>query len=182
MPFSLPLDAEIRVRLEEAAGADRPASQVAQRAIQRYLDAQDALRREIDSAVAEADGEGSSRRRRSARGWTPGCRRGGAAAEPDVLATVNAPRLSTRLPARPAVAAPLRRTGVSRRRSDGASARQAAERIILDNPYVGRPTHRDGVRRLTVARTPFVIVYRIADEQIEVVRIIDGRSFESCST
>ena len=56
VPFSLRLDAEIRARLEEEARRlDRPASQVAQRAILRFLDAQDALRREIDSAVAEAD-------------------------------------------------------------------------------------------------------------------------------
>jgi predicted transcriptional regulator len=55
-PFSLRLDAELRARLEaEARRLDRPASQVAQRAIVRYLDAQDALRREIDAAVAEAE-------------------------------------------------------------------------------------------------------------------------------
>ena len=56
VPFSLRLDADTRTRLEaEARRLDRPASQVAQRAIERYLDAQAALRREIDAAVAEAD-------------------------------------------------------------------------------------------------------------------------------
>jgi predicted transcriptional regulator len=55
-PFSLRLDRDVRARLEEEARRlDRPASQVAQRAIVRYLDAQEALHREIDAAVAEAD-------------------------------------------------------------------------------------------------------------------------------
>lgn len=55
-PFSLRLDAETRARLDaEARRLDRPASQVAMRAIVRYLDTQEALRREIDAAVAEAE-------------------------------------------------------------------------------------------------------------------------------
>jgi predicted transcriptional regulator len=55
-PFSLRLDAETRARLEEEARRlDRPAAQVAARAIVRWLDAQAALRAEIDAAVAEAD-------------------------------------------------------------------------------------------------------------------------------
>jgi predicted transcriptional regulator len=55
-PFSLRLDRETRARLEEEARRlDRPASQVAQRATIRYLDAQQALRDQIDAAAAEAD-------------------------------------------------------------------------------------------------------------------------------
>jgi predicted transcriptional regulator len=55
-PFSLRLDPETRARLEEEARRlDRPASQIAQRAIARYLDAQQALREQIDAAAAEAD-------------------------------------------------------------------------------------------------------------------------------
>jgi predicted transcriptional regulator len=55
-PFSLRLDPETRARLEEEARRlDRPAAQVATRAIVRWLDAQAALRVEIDAAVAEAD-------------------------------------------------------------------------------------------------------------------------------
>jgi predicted transcriptional regulator len=56
VPFSLRLDEATRARLEkEARRLDRSASQVAQRAIQCYLDAQEALRQEIDAAVEEAD-------------------------------------------------------------------------------------------------------------------------------
>ncbi|MFO1208742.1 MAG: hypothetical protein U1E40_05910 [Amaricoccus sp.] len=55
-PFSLRLDAHTRARLEEEARRlERPASQVAQHAIARYLDAQEALRQEIDAAVGEAE-------------------------------------------------------------------------------------------------------------------------------
>lgn len=56
VPFSLRLDAETRARLEEEARRlDRPAAQVAARAIARWLDAEAALRAEIDAALAEAD-------------------------------------------------------------------------------------------------------------------------------
>ena len=55
-PFSLRLDAGMRTRLEaEAKRLDRPAAQVAARAIARWLDAQAALRAEIDAAAAEAE-------------------------------------------------------------------------------------------------------------------------------
>jgi predicted transcriptional regulator len=55
-PFSLRLDPEVRRRLdEEARRVERPASQVAERAIVRYLEAQEAFREMIDAAVAEAD-------------------------------------------------------------------------------------------------------------------------------
>ena len=55
-PVSLRLDDDTRSRLAaEAARLDRPAAQVATRAIRSWLDAQDALRRQIDEAVEEAD-------------------------------------------------------------------------------------------------------------------------------
>ena len=47
---------------------------------------------------------------------------------------------------------------------EGAAAARARvlamERLILDNPHAGRPTHRADVRRLPVARTPFFVLYR----------------------
>ncbi len=55
-PFSLRLDAAMRARLDaEARRLERPAAQVAARAITRWLDAQDALRAEIDAAADAAD-------------------------------------------------------------------------------------------------------------------------------
>ena len=55
-PVSLRLDDATRARLAaEAERLDRPAAQVATRAIRSWLDSQDELRRQIDAAVEEAD-------------------------------------------------------------------------------------------------------------------------------
>ena len=55
-PVSLRLDDKTRARLAaEAARLDRPAAQVATRAIRSWLDAQDSLRRQVDAAVDEAN-------------------------------------------------------------------------------------------------------------------------------
>jgi predicted transcriptional regulator len=55
-PFSLRLPPATRQRLDaEAQRLDRPASQVAERAIVRYLDAQETLRRQIDEAATQAN-------------------------------------------------------------------------------------------------------------------------------
>jgi toxin ParE1/3/4 len=55
----------------------------------------------------------------------------------------------------------------------------ATERLLLGNPHLGRPTHRPDVRRLSIARTPFFLLYRLRDDRIEILRFIDGRSFDS---
>lgn len=61
----------------------------------------------------------------------------------------------------------------------GARARiLAAERLLLDDPRIGRPTHRADVRWLLVTRTPFFLLYRPTLTQIEILRLIDGRSFD----
>jgi toxin ParE1/3/4 len=66
---------------------------------------------------------------------------------------------------------------------EGAAAARAhvlaVERLILDNPHIGRPTHSPEVRRLQIARTPFFLLYRVVADRIEVLRVIDGRSFDS---
>jgi plasmid stabilization system protein ParE len=55
----------------------------------------------------------------------------------------------------------------------------AIERLLLEHPQAGRPTHRPDVRRLSVPRTPFVAFYRLREERIEILRLIDTRSFDS---
>lgn len=55
----------------------------------------------------------------------------------------------------------------------------AAERLILDNPHAGRPTHREGVRRLPISRTPFFLIYRPTPARIEILRVMDGRAFDA---
>lgn len=55
-PFSLRLDPALKSRLEdEARHQDRPASYVATKAIEQFLDAQDAKRDAIEQAIEEAD-------------------------------------------------------------------------------------------------------------------------------
>jgi plasmid stabilization system protein ParE len=56
---------------------------------------------------------------------------------------------------------------------------RATERLVLDNPHAGRPTQRREVRRVSVARTPFFLLYRLSEDRIEILRVIDSRSFDS---
>lgn len=48
--------------------------------------------------------------------------------------------------------------------------------ILRSNPYIGRPIGQDGLRKLSVPRTPFSIFYRLTEDHIEVVRIRDQRA------
>jgi toxin ParE1/3/4 len=66
-------------------------------------------------------------------------------------------------------------------RDDPAAARKTALRIIeaVDtlipaNPKVGRPGRVPGTRELVIARTPFVVPYRLREGRIEVLRIFQG--------
>lgn len=62
-----------------------------------------------------------------------------------------------------------------------ANAREAVlrmEALVMDNPFVGRATHRPEVRKLPITRTPFFVFYRSTSERIEVLRVIDGRSVD----
>ena len=52
------------------------------------------------------------------------------------------------------------------------------ETLVMDNPFVGRPTHRPEVKKLPITRTPFFVLYRPTAERIEILRVIDGRSLD----
>jgi plasmid stabilization system protein ParE len=57
-------------------------------------------------------------------------------------------------------------------------ARAWLERSLLllsENPRAGRPTP-DGSREYSVPKTPFSVVYRIADDRIEVLGLSDKRA------
>ncbi len=52
--------------------------------------------------------------------------------------------------------------------------------VIRDNPLVGRPVEEiEGVRELSIPRTPFSFIYRVVDERIEVLRVWDQRGDRS---
>lgn len=42
-------------------------------------------------------------------------------------------------------------------------------------PRLGRIGRREGTRELVVARTPYIVAYRLRDETIEVLRVLHGR-------
>jgi len=47
---------------------------------------------------------------------------------------------------------------------------------LADHPEQGRVGRRRGTRELVIARTPFIVVYRLRQkpEQIEVLRVLHG--------
>lgn len=49
----------------------------------------------------------------------------------------------------------------------------AVERLILENPNVGRGIV--GGREFPIIRTPFILVYRVEADTIQVVRVWDAR-------
>ncbi|WPZ31625.1 type II toxin-antitoxin system RelE/ParE family toxin (plasmid) [Sulfitobacter sp. OXR-159] len=53
---------------------------------------------------------------------------------------------------------------------------RAIQKALAANPYAGRPSDaRDGVRELSISRTPFTLIYRVGPTQIEVLRFWDTR-------
>jgi len=50
----------------------------------------------------------------------------------------------------------------------------AVETMIPANPDVGRPGRVQGTRELVVARTPYIVPYRLHGGMIEVVRVYHG--------
>lgn len=53
---------------------------------------------------------------------------------------------------------------------------KSMQRLLAANPFMGHPSEgRDHVRELPVVRTPFTLIYRVTDTQIEVLRLWDNR-------
>jgi toxin ParE1/3/4 len=50
----------------------------------------------------------------------------------------------------------------------------AVETLIPANPKVGRPGRVSGTRELVIARTPFIVPYRLREGTIEVLRVFHG--------
>jgi toxin ParE1/3/4 len=56
---------------------------------------------------------------------------------------------------------------------------KAAKAALKRHPGIGRELGFEGLREFVIPRTPFSFVYQIRDEQIEVVRLWDGRADRS---
>lgn len=53
----------------------------------------------------------------------------------------------------------------------------AVQRLLKINPYIGRPSERlEGAREYRVQHTPFNFLYRLVDDRIEILRVLDTRS------
>ena len=51
----------------------------------------------------------------------------------------------------------------------------ASAEILTRFPQSGRPGRQAGTRELVVNRTPFIIVYRLADHSLDLLRVLHGR-------
>ena len=46
--------------------------------------------------------------------------------------------------------------------------------ILLQHPQLGRPGRKQGTRELVISHTPFIVVYRIKGQRIELLRLLHG--------
>jgi toxin ParE1/3/4 len=57
-------------------------------------------------------------------------------------------------------------------RLDEAIERQV--RQLRDQPLIGRPGRMPGTRELIISRTPFIVIYRVTETRIEILRVLHG--------
>lgn len=50
-----------------------------------------------------------------------------------------------------------------------------AVRGLLDHPRIGRSGQVEGTRELVISRTPYLIIYRLRGDDIELLRVWHGR-------
>jgi toxin ParE1/3/4 len=61
------------------------------------------------------------------------------------------------------------------------AARAVADRIrqaslrLIEAPHIGRPGIEPDTRHLIVQRTPYLIVYRVSGNRVEILRVWHGR-------
>ncbi len=53
---------------------------------------------------------------------------------------------------------------------------RAIETLLIAHPHAGHLTEFEGVREISVSRTPFSFIYRVREGQIEVLRMWDNRA------
>ena len=50
-----------------------------------------------------------------------------------------------------------------------------AANFLCDHPSIGRRGHVEGTREWIVSGTPYLIVYRVKDEDLQILRVWHGR-------
>jgi len=48
----------------------------------------------------------------------------------------------------------------------------AATRLLAEQPRMGRPGRISGTRELVVSRTPYIVVYRVGAESVDILAVI----------
>ena len=62
-------------------------------------------------------------------------------------------------------------------RSNARSQLRKTETLISENPLAGHASEAVvGAREFHISRTPFSLLYRVTKENVEIIRVIDGRS------
>ena len=62
-------------------------------------------------------------------------------------------------------------------RSNARSQLRKTETLISENPLVGYQSETvNGAREFHISRTPFSFLYRVTKENVEIMRVVDGRS------
>lgn len=46
--------------------------------------------------------------------------------------------------------------------------------MLAEHPEIGRAGRKQGTRELVISRTPFIVVYRLRGERIELLRLLHG--------
>jgi toxin ParE1/3/4 len=46
--------------------------------------------------------------------------------------------------------------------------------LLADHPLIGRPGRRAGTRERVISHTPFIVIYRVRAERIEIIRVLHG--------
>lgn len=44
--------------------------------------------------------------------------------------------------------------------------------MLMQHPQMGRPGRQKGTRELVISRTPFVVVYRVKGDKIQIIRLL----------
>jgi toxin ParE1/3/4 len=53
--------------------------------------------------------------------------------------------------------------------------RKGADVLLRDHPKAGRTGRRRGTRELVMAGTPFIVIYRVRFDQVEILRVLHGK-------
>jgi toxin ParE1/3/4 len=51
---------------------------------------------------------------------------------------------------------------------------EAVETLLPEDPALGRPGRVPGTRELVMAKTPYVVPYRIRNRTVEIIRVYHG--------